>query len=69
MSDRYKLGLGSILLVGLLVLAVAVALGHVEEKTSYGLVPIMSLLGKVILDFSEWAFRSNKPKDPEDNAR
>ncbi len=69
MLDRWKLVLGSLVLAGLIVLAVAVAMGKVEEKTSYGLVPILSLLGKVVLDFSEWAFRvrtEEKPPTPED---
>ncbi len=44
-------------------LAVAIALGHVEEKSSYGLVPVVTILAKVALDFSEWAFRSRKEED------
>ena len=57
MDDRGRFVLGAIIIVGLLLLAVFVALGRVEEKTSYGLVPIMTILAKVALDFSEWAFR------------
>ena len=73
MMDRYKFALGALLVLGLMVLAVEVALGHVEEKTSYGLVPILGILGKMALDFSEWAFRTyrsdrkppDEPKDPQ----
>ena len=66
--DRYRFALGVILVGGLMVLAVEVALGHVEEKTSYGLVPILGILGKMALDFSEWAFRTYRSdrKDDED---
>ncbi len=33
-------------------------------KTSYGLVPVLGILGKVALDFSEWAFRGGRePKE------
>ena len=34
-SDRYRFILGATIVIALLVLASAVALGHVEEKTSY----------------------------------
>lgn len=62
--DRYRFILGSLILIGLLVLAVAVALGKVEEKTS-GLTPIMAILAKVALDFSEWAFRPRATKSDD----
>jgi hypothetical protein len=58
--DRYRLIIGFIVLLGLVALAVAVALGHVEEKSSFGLTAILAILAKVALDFSEWAFRSSK---------
>jgi len=68
--DRYKFALGALIVVGLMALATAVALGKVEEKTSYGLVPILGILGKMALDFSEWAFRTyrsdRKDEDPKD---
>jgi hypothetical protein len=63
--DRYRFILGS-LIVGTLV--VAIALGHVEEKTSYGLVPVVTILAKVALDFSEWAFRPRDKPEAKDNA-
>jgi hypothetical protein len=47
---------------------VAIALGHVEEKTSYGLVPVVTILAKVALDFSEWAFRPRDKPEVKDNA-
>lgn len=68
MSDRYRLVIGSIIIGGLLLLAIAVGIGKVEEKTSYGLVPILTILAKIALDFSEWAFRGDKDnnKDKKD---
>ncbi len=63
--DRYRLIIGGTILIGLLLLAAAIALGHVEEKTSYGMMGVLSILGKVALDFSEWAFR-REVKDEKD---
>ncbi len=63
--DRYRFIVGSLVVVALLVLAIFVALGHVEEKTSYGLMPILAILGKFALDFSEYAFRARKEKDED----
>ncbi len=60
MSDRYRFILGALIVGGLMVLAIFVALGKVEEKTSYGLVPIVTILAKVALDFSDWAFRGER---------
>jgi O-antigen ligase len=66
--DRYRFILGSLIVGTLVVLAVAIALGHVEEKTSYGLVPVVTILAKVALDFSEWAFRPRDNPEAKDNA-
>jgi len=64
--DRYRFILGSVIVLALLLLAIAIALGKVEEKTSYGLVPVVTILAKVALDFSEWAFRSSKDSEKLD---
>ena len=66
MSDKYRFILGSLIVGSLLVLAIAIALGKVEEKTSYGLVPVMTVIAKVALDFSEWAFRGGSDKDKKE---
>ncbi len=63
MPDKYRFILGAIIVGALVALAAAIALGHVEEKTSYGLVPVVTILAKVALDFSEWAFRTSKKED------
>ena len=60
--DKYRLAIGSLIITGLLALAAAIALGKVEEKTSFGLTAILAILGKMALDFSQWAF-SHKDKD------
>ncbi len=67
-GERFRLILGSLILIGLISLAAAIALGHVEEKTSFGLTPIMAVMAKVTLDFSQWAFR-DRPEQPEETKR
>ncbi len=61
--DRYRFILGSIIVLGMMILAVAIALGHVEEKSSYGLTAIMAILAKVVLDFSDFAFKPRRKDD------
>jgi hypothetical protein len=63
--ERYRFILGATIVGALLLLAIAIALGKVEEKTSYGLVPVVTILAKVALDFSEWAFRTRKEDEKE----
>jgi hypothetical protein len=63
--ERYRFILGATIVGALLLLAIAIALGRVEEKTSYGLVPVVTILAKVALDFSEWAFRNRKEDGKE----
>ena len=48
---------------GMLILAAAIALGHVEEKTSFGLTGVITILGKIALDWSQWAFLARR-EDP-----
>lgn len=57
MDDKWRLSLGTLVIICLIVLAGCIAVGRVEEKTSFGLSPILMMLGKFTLDFSEWAFR------------
>jgi hypothetical protein len=59
----WKLLLGSFVVLALIVLAVFIALGHVEEKTSFGLSMLIPIVGKFVLDFSEWAFRGHTLRD------
>jgi hypothetical protein len=75
MPDRYRMILGALLIIGLMALATAIALGNVQEKSSYGLMAITAILGKIALDFSQWAFSPKQdgdkttPKVEEKDAR
>ncbi len=74
MQDKYRFAIGSTIVVALLVLASAIALGHVEEKSSFGLTAVLAIIGKLALDFSQWAFpgRAAQPsekKADEDNPK
>jgi len=49
-------------------LAVRVALGHVTEQDSYGLIPLITVFSTLAGAFAQWAFTDEKkptPKDPE----
>lgn len=65
--DRYRFILGAVIICTLLVLAAAIALGHVEEKSSFGLTAVLAIIGKIALDFSEWAFRNRKENEDKPN--
>lgn len=65
-DNRLKLLFGFLLLVCLAALTAAIALGHVEENTSYGLIPIITCLATLAGSFSNWAFGStNNPEKKE----
>jgi hypothetical protein len=69
MQDKYRFAIGSTIVVALLILATAIALGHVEEKSSFGLTAVMAIIGKLALDFSEWAFRPKAKEDQPDGGK
>lgn len=54
---------GFLLLVLLCILAGVIAIGHVEEKTSYGLQYILGALAVLAGGFAQWAF--GKSEDSE----
>jgi uncharacterized membrane protein len=64
MMDLLRFILGSFLIVGLMTLAVCIALGKVEEKTSFGLMAIFAILSPVVRDFSTWVFGAHQDKNP-----
>jgi hypothetical protein len=64
--DRYRFILGIVLVVGLLALAAIFALGHVEEKSSYGLTNVLILISPVANALATWAFPPRKKEEPED---
>jgi hypothetical protein len=57
---KYRMVFGFTLLIGILVLAFAIALGKVEEKTSYGLLDVLTILALLAKDFTHWAFVGEK---------
>ena len=58
--DELKVLFGFLNLLILAGLALAFGLGHVEEKSSYGLMPIITTLATLGGAFAQWAFGSNK---------
>ncbi len=65
-SDTQRMIFGFSLLLVLACLATAIALGNVEEKTSYGLMPLLTTLSTLAGGFAQWAFNSKDGKKPED---
>lgn len=61
--DRLKMIFGMALLISLVSLATMLALGKIEEKTSYGLMPIITTLSTLAGLFGGWAFREKRPGD------
>jgi hypothetical protein len=61
--NKYRFLVGIVIVVGLVILAAAIALGKVQEATSFGLTGIIAVIGKLALDFSAWAFRMDKNAD------
>lgn len=59
-DDRLKMWFGFAMMVGLLILAAAIALGKVEEKSSFGLNQVLGGLLVMAGAFSQWAFSKGK---------
>lgn len=55
---------GLVIVIVLAVLAGVIALGHVEEKTSFGLMPIITALSALAGAFGQWAFGPVPPPPP-----
>ena len=53
---------GYILLVSLVTLILIIGVGHVEEKTSYGLTDLIGILAVLAGQFGQWAF-ANRGKN------
>jgi hypothetical protein len=62
-SSKHKFILLFISIVGLLILGAAVAIGRVEEKDSYGLNPILVIIGLVVSELCKT--RSSKDSDDD----
>lgn len=58
-DDKLRMAFGLILLLALVTLIGAIAIGHVIEETSFGLNPIIMALAVVSGGFANWAFDSS----------
>ena len=58
MTAQWKAAFGFMLLLTIAGIALAIALGHVEEKTSFGLQIILGCLTTISGGFAAWAFGS-----------
>jgi hypothetical protein len=56
MNKRVRVVIGCAYLFGLLVLATLIGIFHVEEKTSYGLAGIISIIGTVGIQIAQSLF-------------
>ena len=63
-NDVQRMIFGFVLLTIMAALAAAIALGHVEEKTSYGLMPLLTTLSTLAGAFANWAFNSKDDPKP-----
>jgi hypothetical protein len=65
--DGQRMIYGILLLAVLATLASRIAFGQVEEKTSYGLMPIITSLATLAGAFAQWAFGTPRepPKPPQ----
>ena len=61
-----KMLFGMVLLLTLAILAGLIALGSVEEKSSYGLMPVLTALATLSGGFANWAFGQDKENDQKD---
>jgi hypothetical protein len=55
-----KMAWGFILLLGILTLCARIALGHVEQGTSYGLTEIIGILAVLAGQWANWAFGESR---------
>lgn len=58
--------IGAIVVFGLLVVIGKIALGHVEEATSYGLMPLVVGLSNLSILYGNWAWSTPKKDKPEE---
>jgi len=54
--DHWKMVFGFLLLFLLCALAAVLAIGHVEEKTSFGLQSVITAIALIAGQFAQWAF-------------
>jgi hypothetical protein len=56
---------GLIIITVLATLCVIIALGKVEEHTSYGLMPLVVSFSSLAAQWSQWAFSTKEKKEKE----
>jgi hypothetical protein len=60
--DALRITMGFLIILILAGLAAAIAVGRIEEHTSYGLMPLIVALSNIGVMFAQWAF-SARVKD------
>jgi hypothetical protein len=65
MSDRYRMIIGGMIVIGTLALATAIALGNVQEKSSFGLGVLLVGVVKMAENFTGWAFRTKREDEKQ----
>lgn len=63
-----KMAWGFILLTGILLLCARIALGHVEQGTSYGLTEIIGILAVLAGQWANWAFGESRTSSEQPHA-
>lgn len=61
-DDRLKLLYGYVLTAVIVTLGLALGLGKVEEKTSFGLRELILILGMLASQWAQWAFSGSRGK-------
>ena len=64
--DEHKMMFGYILLLLVCFLTGRIALGHVEEASSFGLTQMITVIAMLAGGFSNWCFNSNDRKEKKD---
>lgn len=57
---QWKMMWGFILIIGILSLTARIALGHVEQASSYGLTEIIGILAVLAGQWANWAFGESR---------
>ncbi len=63
-TDWMRMAVGAAVLTVLAAITIIIALGHVEQQTSYGLMPLVVALSNVAVMFATWAFSPPQPPPP-----
>jgi hypothetical protein len=64
--DTLRMTFGFCLLIIVAFLATCIALRKVEEQSSYGLIPTLTILGTLAGNFTQWAFQHRDDKQADE---